>query len=221
MTSSIVSMPKSQVEEGSMGIRASLDPVVSPSILGMFAFSAAAFLIGAHMAHWYGSAQSALVLFPLVLIFGGLTQFAAAAWAFGTRDPLASAMHGTWGSFFAAYGILEILYASGRVVRPQGAFPELAFWFIVMAAITWTITAAARANKALTLVLGLLACASTLEAIADLRGMNGLRMLGAYFLIASAVAGWYLASAQILRFSRLLAPHSARRVEQNQPERAA
>jgi uncharacterized protein len=202
MASSVVSMPTSEHGDSGVGLRRSLEAVALPSILGMYAFAAATFLVGARMAHWYGNAQSALVLFPLVLIFGGLAQFYACTWAFQTRDTVAMAMHGTWGSFWTAYGILEILYASGRVVRPQGAFPELGFWFIAVAAITWTITAASRENKGMTAVLALLAIGSTLEAVAELIGIGGLRILAAYFLIASAIMGWYVASALMVRFGR-------------------
>jgi hypothetical protein len=85
-----------------------------PSVLGMYAFAAATFIVAAHMAHWYGNAQSALVLFPLVLIFGGLAQFYAGAWSLRTSDAVALAMHCTWGSFWTAYGILELLYSTGH-----------------------------------------------------------------------------------------------------------
>ena len=172
---------------------------VSPSILGMYAFAAATFLVAARMAHWYGNNQSAIILFPLVLILGGLAQFYAAAWTFRTRDVLALALHGTWGAFWTAYGILELLYGAGRVTRPQGAFPELGFWFVVIAAITWAITAAAR-GKIMSTFLWLLAIGSSLEAIAELAGAGWLRIVAAYFLIASALVAWYAASRLMMRF---------------------
>ncbi|MGA7909238.1 MAG: GPR1/FUN34/YaaH family transporter [Candidatus Sulfotelmatobacter sp.] len=196
MTSSVVPMPRPQ------GEGAAATAVALPSILGMYAFAAATFIVAAHMTHWYGNAQSAIVLFPLVLILGGLAQFYASAWAFRTNDAVAMALHGTWGSFWTAYGILEILFATGRVARPQGAFPELGFWFIVVAAVTWGITAASGQNKGVATVLGLLAIGSTLEAIAELMGMDWLRMLAGYFLIASALVAWYVGSMLIMRFAR-------------------
>jgi len=220
MTSSVVPMPSSQGEELS-ATRTYSVAAAMPSILGMYAFAAATFIVAARMAHWYGNAQSALVLFPLVLILGGLAQFYASAWAFRTNDAVALAMHGIWGSFWTAYGILEILYASGRVVRPQGAFPELGFWFIAIAAITWAITAASRANKGVTTVLALLAIGSTLEAIAELAGMDWLRMLAGYFLIVSALVAWYVASELMMHFGKIHKAQPASPVAPSESKRVA
>ncbi len=202
MTSSVVPMPSPQ-GEGKLATRTPLAMAALPSILGMYAFAAGTFIVAARMAHWYGNTQSAIVLFPLVLIVGGLAQFYAGAWAFRTNDAVALAMHGTWGSFWVAYGILEILYSTGRVARPQGAFPELGFWFVAIAAITWGITAAAGKNKRVATVLALLAVGSTLEAVAELAGVDWLRMLAGYFLIASALVAWYVASALIMNFGKM------------------
>jgi uncharacterized protein len=204
MTSHVVPMPGPQ-EEGLVATRASRGAAALPSILGMYAFAAATFIVAAHMAHWYGNLQSAIVLFPLVLILGGLAQFYAGAWALRAGDAVALALHGTWGAFWTAYGVLELLYATGRVVRPQGAFPELGFWFIVAAAITWAITAASRENKGITTLLALLGIGATLEAIAELIGMEWLRMTAGYFLIASALVAWFVASALMMRFGKMAA----------------
>ena len=75
MTSQVVPMSDPQ-QAGSVErkARAALEMVVPPSILGLYAFAAATFIVAAHMAHWYGNNQSAMVLFPLVLILGGLAQ---------------------------------------------------------------------------------------------------------------------------------------------------
>jgi succinate-acetate transporter protein len=202
MTSSVVSMPNPQ-GEARLATRLPLSGAALPSILGMYAFAGATFIVAAHMAHWYGNAQSAMVLFPLVLIFGGLAQFYAGAWSLRTSDAVALAMHCTWGSFWTAYGVLELLYSTGRLARPHGAFSELGFWFIVVAAITWAITAASRENKGITTLLALLAIGSTLEAIAELAGVEWLRMLAGYFLIASALVAWYAASALMMHFGKM------------------
>jgi uncharacterized protein len=200
MTSTVVSMPSS---EGGKLTHMALARIAPASILGMYAYAAAAFVISARWVHWYGDAQSAAVLFPLVLIFGGLAQFYAGTRSFQTRDAVSVAMHCTWGSFFTAFGILENLYATGRVVRPQGSFPELGFWFIAMAAITWSITLAARERPGSMTVAGLLASASTLEAIAALEGSGVLQIWAGYFLMASALVAWYVATDLMQRFGRI------------------
>jgi uncharacterized protein len=112
------------------------------------------------------------------------------------------ALHGTWGSFWTAYGILELLYATGYAVRPVGEFSELGFWFIAVAAITWGITAASRENKGVTTLLALLAIGSTLEAIGELVAVDWLRILAGYFMIASALVAWFVATTAMMHVGK-------------------
>jgi succinate-acetate transporter protein len=72
-------------------------------------FEGATFIVAAHLAGWYGTTASPEFLFPFAAMFGGIAQFAAGMWAFRARDGLATAMHGMWGAFWMAYGILFLL----------------------------------------------------------------------------------------------------------------
>ncbi len=112
-----------------------LQPIAAPSILGLYGFAAATFIVAAHMAHWYGNETSGLYLFPFVAIFGGLAQFLAGMWAFRARDGVACAMHGLWGSMWMAYGVLSMLFAFGKIPPPSDRIPEIGYWFIAAAAI--------------------------------------------------------------------------------------
>ena len=203
MISPVVPMPSSSQQEVVQVARRPAMAAALPSILGMYAFAAGTFIVAAHMTHWYGDPRSAIVLFPLVLILGGLTQFYAGVWSIRTNDATSMAMHCTWGSFWTAFGLLELLYSIGWIARPQGSFSELGFWFIAIAAITWGIAFSARENKGMTTVLTLLAIGSTLEAIAELAGISWLRILSGYFLIVSAIAAWCVATNLVMRVSSL------------------
>jgi uncharacterized protein len=173
-----------------------LQPIAAPSILGLYGFAGATFMVAANMAHWYGNPSSPIYLAPFVLIFGGFAQFLAGMWAFRARDGVATAMHGMWGSFWIAYGILQLMFASGRVAQPAGPFMELGYWFIILAAITWAGTYAASAeNKGLVLVLAFLAAGSTTAAIGEMTGTEWLMILTGYLFMISAVCAWYTATA--------------------------
>ncbi|MGH9582350.1 MAG: acetate uptake transporter [Bryobacteraceae bacterium] len=175
-----------------------LQPIAAPSILGLYGFAGATFMVAANMAHWYGSAYSGLYLFPFAAIFGGLAQFLAGMWAFKARDGLATAIHGMWGSFWMAYGILMIIFAVGKI-PPSMAAQEEGFWFIVLAAITWVGAVCARAeNNGLLTVLAFLAACSTAAAFGDLAGSEWVMILAGWLLIISAIAAWYTASAMML-----------------------
>jgi succinate-acetate transporter protein len=117
-----------------------LQPIAAPSILGLYGFFGATFIVATYLAGWYGGTNVPYYLFPFAAFFGGLAQFLAGMWSYKARDGLATAMHGMWGSFWMAYGLLYFLAATGTVTLPTGPFVELGFWFIVLAAITWVGT---------------------------------------------------------------------------------
>lgn len=180
--------------------RVFLQPIAAPSILGLYGFAGATFMVAAYMAHWFGSSHTALLLVPFAVMFGGLAQFIAGMWAYKARDGLATAFHGMWGAFWMAYGILQLILYSGKVTQPEGAlFPELGYWFIVVAAITWACTfAAAAENRAMVTVFTFAAAGSTIAAIGFLAGSEGLVILTGYLFIISSLAGWYAASALMI-----------------------
>lgn len=173
--------------------------IASPWILGLYGLASATFIVFAQMAGWFGGPQSGGLLLPLAAILGGLVPLLAAMWAYGARDGLATAMLGTWGAFWIGYGLLNWMPATGKLLERQGAFPELAYWFIPLAAITWMGAAAATmVSRALVTVLTLLAAASTLAAIGEGFGLHGITVLAAWVFIAAAICGWYTATGMML-----------------------
>lgn len=176
-----------------------LQPIAAPSILGLYGLAGATFMVSAHMAHWFGTSATPMYLFPFAAIFGGLAQFLAGMWAYKARDGVATAIHGTWGSFWMAYGLLNLMFATGKLTQPTGPWPELGFWFIVLAAITWVGVAAAVAeNGAVATLLVFLAAGSTTAAIGELAGIDWLMMVTAYLLIIASLVAWYTGSALML-----------------------
>lgn len=190
----------------------SLQPVAAPSILGLFGFAAATFMVAANLAGWYGNDATPLVLAPFAAVFGGLAQFLAGMWSYRARDGLATAMHGMWGSLWIAYGLYYLLVAGHILPAPAASHTAqvgLGYWFIVLAAITWMGAAAAVAeNAGLTLVLLTLAAGSTLLAIGWVASLAYLIPIGAIVLVASAAFAFYTAAAMMLegRFRRVVLP---------------
>jgi succinate-acetate transporter protein len=176
-----------------------LQPIAAPSVLGLYGFAGATFIVAARMAHWFGGPLSDDYLAAFAALFGGVAQFSAGMWAFKARDAVATAMHGMWGSFWIAWGLLELSFMTKIIPKPAGAFQALGFWFIVLAAITWMGMAAALAeNRPLAVVLGLLAAGSTIAAVGNLIGTEWISILAGYFFIGSAIVAWYTASAMML-----------------------
>lgn len=180
--------------------RVFLQPIAAPSVLGLYGLAGATFIVAAYMTHWYGSSDTMLLLVPFAAIFGGLAQFLAGMWAYKARDAVATAVHGMWGAFWMAFGVLALILMEGKAPTPATPFfPELGFWLIVLSAITWVCVGAASAeNKSLATTLVFLAAGSTIAAIALLSGVEGLLVLAGYLFIICAIAAWYTASALML-----------------------
>jgi uncharacterized protein len=186
----------------------SLQPVAAPSVLGLYALAAATFIVAANLAGWYGNTSTPQYLLPFVGVFGGIAQLLAAMWAFRARDTLATAMHGAWGSFWLAYGILWLLVAVGTI-SAAAASSAVGYWFIALAAITLVGALAALAqNIGFALVLAALAGGAICLAVGLLVNSSPWRTTGAWFFIVSAVLAWYVASAMLLEstFGRVVLP---------------
>lgn len=181
--------------------RVVLQPLAAPSILGLFGFAGATFMVAANLTGVVGGADSPSLLFPFAMIFGGLAQLLAGMWAYRARDGVATAMHGMWGSFWLAYGALQILNLSHAVSVPAvgEASSELALWFWVLAAITAAGTiAAAGESLGLTFVLATLAVGSGFAAGSWMNGNAGLMHVAGWVLVGSAGLAFYTASAMMI-----------------------
>jgi succinate-acetate transporter protein len=177
-----------------------LTPVAAPSILGLFGFFAATLLVGSNMAHWWGTPSSALTVFPFAVMLGGIAQFLAGMWAYRARDGLATAMHGVWGSFWLAYGLYQLLVATGSlppVATPLD--PAFGFWFIPLAAITGLGAFAALArNVALFAVLAPLATGCGFAAAGWIGGYGWCLTVAGWLFVFAAGFAFYTAGAMML-----------------------
>lgn len=183
--------------------RIMLQPVAHPSVLGLFGFAGATFMVAAHLAGWYGTTDTPVFLAPFALTFGGIAQFAAGMWAYRARDVVATAMHGTWGAFWIAFGLLHMLAAAGVVSPPTTVqFIAFGYWFLVLAVITgFGAIAALGDNLALTAVLVALTVGSVLLAIALLTGSSSFEVVAGWALMVSSWLAVYTASAMMIAAS--------------------
>jgi succinate-acetate transporter protein len=204
--------------------RVFLQPIAAPSILGLYGFAAATFMVTAYMVGWYGTGTSPLLIFPFATAAGGIAQGAAALWAFKARDGLATAIHGIWAAFWLGYGFLNFMVALKLIPAPlpHAAVPELAYWFFALAAITLVgMIASLGDSLALTSVLAPLWVGVGLIGVFYLLGGSGWEKVGGYVTMASAFTAFYAASAMMLAsaFGRVILPVGKYRKEANVPGR--
>jgi uncharacterized protein len=189
-------------QDGFARPRVFLQPIAPPSILGLFGFCAATAMVGAYLAGWYGNATTPGYLFPFAAIFGGVAQLLAGMWAYRARDGVATAMHGMWGSFWIAFGILNWLVLDGRLLpigKGEVANTAIAFWFVTLCAITLSGALASLAeNLGMTLVLAPLAAASGINAVGYWIGSHTWVVVAGWVFVASACAAWYVATAMMM-----------------------
>lgn len=184
-----------------------ITPTSAPSVLGLFGFSAATLIVAGNLAGWYGPATHSGVFYaPFVLVFGGVAQFLAGMWAYKARDTLATAMHGLWGSFWAAYGIMWFLVGTNAIALPAGAtnyFVTYGMWFVMLGLLTMVgAWAAIGKNLSMFATLGLAAAGSDLVAVGMLSGgATTFIVAGGWVLVASVGAAIYTAASMLLEES--------------------
>jgi succinate-acetate transporter protein len=202
--------------------RVFLQPIAAPSILGLFGFSAATFMVTAYLVGWYGKSSSPALIFPFATAAGGIAQGVAAIWAYKARDGLATAVHGIWAAFWLGYGMLNLLVAVKVLPTPapHAAVPELGYWFFALAAITLAGAIASLAESlALTSVLLPLTVGVALLGVFYTVGGTGWEKAGGYVTMASAFTAFYTATAMMIAstWGRVLFPLGKYRREANVP----
>ncbi|HEY4348312.1 MAG TPA: acetate uptake transporter [Gaiellaceae bacterium] len=201
--------------------RVFLQPIAPPSILGLFGFAGATFIIAAHMAGWYGTATSNAYLWPFAAIFGGVAQFLAGMWGYRARDAVATAMHGMWGSFWIAFGILNLLFSTHVLVEPKPKFPELGFWFIALGAITLmgALAVLIEGNLGVCAVLTSLAAGCGCASAGFIAGSARWTEIAGYVFVVAAALAFYVASAMMLASAsgRVILPMGKRAPHANRP----
>jgi uncharacterized protein len=202
--------------------RVFLQPIAAPSILGLFGFACATFMVTAYLVGWYGNAKSPTLIFPFAVAAGGIAQGVAAVWAFKARDGLATAVHGIWAAFWLGYGFLSFMIALKLIPAPapHAAVPELGYWFYVLAAVTLMGAFASLGESlALSSVLFPLAVGSALLGVFYTVGGSGWEKAGGYVTMASSFTAFYAASAMMLvsTYGRAILPLGKYRKEANVP----
>ena len=181
--------------------RVNLSPMAAPSIMGLYGFLIATAMLGAWQAGWYGTAATPLLIWPFAMVAGGVLQGIGAIASFRARDGVALAAHTAWGSFWIAWGIMQVLTAM-HVMAPialGSVNPAFAFWFIMLTATTGMAAAGAAAqNLGIFSVLLSLAAGSALTAAGFFTGSLVVTQVGGWLFVVSAALALWASGAMIL-----------------------
>ena len=188
--------------------------VADAAPLGLAAFAATTFTLGAIEAGWASiSAQGAPIIafvssitgyiatLPMLIVFGGIAQFIAAMWAFRKGSTFWATFLGVYGSF---YGVLGLgILVSGLTGIPIGILtPELgtavatAMFALIAAYLTFAATGI---SMVMVGVLGLLTVSlALLSAAFFVGGAFPTIMAAGYTSIASALLAFYASAALVI-----------------------
>jgi len=187
--------PGGHGDEGFPKTIVTLQPIATPQALGLAAWSSAMFVFSSYLADWYGTAATAHVIWPFILTFGGLGQFAAGMWSFNARDTLNSALHTMWGCFWLSVGV----YFAYETIIPNNALGRIdafAVWQVPIGVFTWTACIASLFRDwSLMVILLLQAVGSTLTVIGWFASSTGCLKAAAYFWLAACLGMWYRVTA--------------------------
>jgi uncharacterized protein len=183
--------------------RVFLQPIAAPSALGLAGFSVATTMVALIQAGWLGHWTDLGVVGLFAMTFGGIAQFAAGMWSYKARDVVATVAHGMWGSFWIAFGLLQIFTITGKIPAPVPGVPNyaLGLWFLGLAYMTGIAALAATfENFGIGAVLWTLATGSGLSAAGwFLTGIgNGWLTAGGVLFVISAGLAAYMVLAMSL-----------------------
>ena len=198
-----------------------LQPVAAPSVLGYFAGASGFMLFGI----WLGGGipttpANAAVLFPFLLLFSGIGQLAAAMWSYKARDAVAASIHGVWGGFWIAYGLLWLMDVTHVFTLPvfSHGFQPLGQWFIYMAVITFTTAFAALGRSpGQCLSQAAAGAAAAIAAAGLIAGSNGWLQVSGWVFVGAGALFIYHATALLLDaiYGRVILPHFTWRRDEN------
>eukprot|EP01113_Clastostelium_recurvatum_P004887 TRINITY_DN1216_c0_g1_i1.p1 TRINITY_DN1216_c0_g1~~TRINITY_DN1216_c0_g1_i1.p1 ORF type:complete len:266 (-),score=71.34 TRINITY_DN1216_c0_g1_i1:55-852(-) len=187
-----------------------LSPIAAPGILGFYSFAVPAVILGVRWAQWYGTAATAVYLWPALLVFG-LVQLLCALVSYHARDNLATGFHGIWGAAFGALGIYYMYAAYGvlPILLDGAKSDEIGIWFALLAAISFSLFLGSFAQSLGTVfTTGVTTAASILAAIAFCHGSYGALKAAGWLLFFAGIFAFYTASAWLLeyQFMRAILP---------------
>ncbi len=204
--------PEERIQELELNAHAT---VADAAPLGLAAFAATTFVLGATAAGW-GEITSVgpgispigfIAAVPTLIIFGGIAQFVAAMWAFRKGSTFWATFLGVFGSLYATVGLGVLIGASA--IATAGGIPfgvispsvaggvSIAMFAFIAGYLTW---AAMGESSVMVWVSAFLTASLALLSAAFFIGGGGFVVFWAagYAAIASALGAFYASAAIVI-----------------------
>ena len=178
----------------------------NPAPLGLAGFAMTTFVLSMITANWTSQTDVPVVL-GLALAYGGLAQLLAGMWEFRAGNTFGAVAFSSYGAFWISYFVLVTFDAKLLGAAQAGHAVGLYLW--AWAIFTGFMTIAAlRTNAAVLLVFVLLTITFALLGAGNDGASMGTLHWGGYIGVATAIAAWYAAAAQVINstFGRTVLP---------------
>lgn len=176
--------------------------IANAAPLGLTAFAITTAILSCVNAGFLLPSAAFDTFLGLALVYGGIVQVLAGMWEFKRGNILAATAFSSYGGFWVATAVMFLpMFGIASALKSSGNFDQaMAVYFLCWAIITGIFfLGALRTNLALLVVLGLLFLTYLLLAIADFASANNvLTIIGGWLGIATALAAWYTALADLL-----------------------
>lgn len=176
--------------------------------LGLVGFAAATFTVSTVLAGWFGI-EGIIAAVPVLIVFGGITQFLAGMWSYARGNLLGTVAFGSFGAFNVAFGMLlwmdhthflglALTQGDTNVSLVSGVFVLMFAWIAGSLAF-----AALRDNLMIATVLTFLAFAYLADGVGLwIGGRNWITAIGGYSGIVSSILAFYTAAAIVVNSIR-------------------
>ena len=171
--------------------------IADPAPLGLAAFAATTFLLGAAVAGWMSSATGNVFL-GYAFAYGGLCQLLAGMWEFRNRNVFGCTAFSTYGGFWIGLGLWALL------VAPHGTVLQATHdkgWIFLAFAIfnTYMLILSTQVNMAVFLVFLTLELTEIVGFIGLFSNTSGIQKTSGYIAVITALTAWYTSAALVSR----------------------
>jgi uncharacterized protein len=171
--------------------------IADPAPLGLAAFAATTFLLGAAVAGWMSKASGNAFL-GYAFAYGGLCQLLAGMWEFRNRNVFGCTAFSTYGGFWIGLGLWALLVAPHATVLQ--ATHDKGWIFLAFAIFnTYMLILSTQVNMAVFLVFLTLELTEIVGFIGLFGGSSGVQKTSGYIAVVTAVVAWYTSAALVSR----------------------
>lgn len=174
--------------------------IADPGPLGLAAFAATTFALSSFNAGLLDE-KLELVVLPLALFYGGLTQLLAGMWEFRKGNTFGATAFGSYGAFWLSFAFLVWFFIPTLEASHVGAADvgkAVGLYLLVWTIFTgYMLIASLRTNIALVAVFLFLFLTFLLLTIGDLGGSDIAGKIGGWLGLLTAVAAWYASAAVV------------------------